>query len=189
MPVRVGEVINIPVCWESADDAFASQKAEVRAIVADTWEKVSLISFLGWNSCATSGDKSVRISIEDTGPHTRWLGRELVNVPEGVVLNFTFQDWKPSAWCLASDDNKQTCIKAIAVHEFGHVLSLAHEQNRDDTPKECGESPSGQSGDTLLTPWDPDSIMNYCHVIYAPQGWKLSDKDIASIQTMYGARM
>ena len=77
------------------------------------------------------------------------------------------------------------CIKAIAVHEFGHAIGFAHEQNRPDTPGECQQPKQGENGDLLLTPYDPNSVMNYCNQKYNNDG-KLSPLDIGAVQKLYG---
>jgi hypothetical protein len=72
------------------------------------------------------------------------------------------------------------------VHEFGHALGFAHEQNRPDTPGECKQPPQGTSGDTsLLTPWDAHSVMNYCNSKYNNEG-QLSAWDKFALSRMYG---
>ena len=180
-------VAQISVCWENMADANAMYRAAIRNAMRDTWESAAAISLNGWNGCA-GGASNIRIYVRDDGPHTKGLGNQLNGVAEGMVLNFTFSAWVPSTWCLQNDNNRLQCILAIAVHEFGHALGLAHEQNRPDTPGECQAPAQGPDGTRYLTPYDPESVMNYCHPIYRSSGWRLSEKDRTSIQIMYGAR-
>ena len=79
----------------------------------------------------------------------------------------------------------QKCVTSIGVHEFGHAIGFAHEQNRPDTPGECTEAPQGGNGDVMLKPWDIHSVMNYCNPVYNNDG-KLSDYDVVSVQKAYG---
>jgi hypothetical protein len=70
------------------------------------------------------------------------------------------------------------------MHEFGHAIDFAHEQNRFDTPGECQKPKQGTDGDLLLTPYDHASVMNYCNKKYGNHG-QLSQGDIESVQTIY----
>jgi hypothetical protein len=48
-------------------------------------------------------------------------------------------------------------------------------------------APQGTDGDnTLLTPYDPHSVMNYCNQKYNNDG-QLSDLDKQAVQQLYGA--
>ena len=77
---------------------------------------------------------------------------------------------------------------SIAVHEFGHALGFAHEQNRPDTPGECSaKHGQGQKKEKALTPYDPKSVMNYCNPDWNNNG-ELSQLDIKAAQKMYGQR-
>jgi hypothetical protein len=101
-------------------------------------------------------------------------------MPEGMVLNFTFENWCPV--CVVNHPNS---IQYIAVHEFGHALGLAHEQNSEQAPQWCQELRQGTPGDWALTVYDPQSIMNYCNPKWNNDG-RLSTLDIRAIRIMYG---
>lgn len=170
----------IYVCWENPSAQFQQEMELVHSEVAQTWEQESQLQFTGWEKCATE-NRGIRILIDDSGPHTKGLGRQLDGMPNGMVLNFTFANWSQS--CRTSRDY---CIKTIAGHEFGHAIGFAHEQNRPDVPGECREAPQGENGNKLLTPYDEHSIMNYCNAKWNNEG-KLSVLDIDALHQLYGA--
>jgi hypothetical protein len=168
------------VCWENSEPEQFALRTLVKDAVTETWDNNSGLKILGWGTCQpnTSG---VRIKVEDSGPHVKFLGKYLDGVPNGMVLNFTFQNWSESC-----QETIEYCVRTIAVHEFGHAIGFAHEQNRPDTPGECATLKQGTDGDTLLSPWDPNSVMNYCNEKYNNDG-NLSEFDIKAVQFVYGA--
>ena len=171
--------LGIYVCWENPNQTYSSEMALVRQSVTASWETASQLRFTGWQKCGAQ-NRGIRILIDDSGPHTKGLGKRLDGVVNGMVLNFTFNNW--SSVCKTMKD---ACIRSIAVHEFGHALGFAHEHNRPDRPGECQEAPQGSNGTVLLTPYDPNSVMNYCNPVYNNNGI-LSRYDKEGLQSIYG---
>jgi hypothetical protein len=191
---------SIAVCWESSGNS--TEKGWVQNALEQTWSFLGDVTFTGWNTCPAyslwNQFDGLRIRISDEGPHTEGLGTNIRAVLGGMTLNFTFNNWSTS--CQSS---LEYCIRTIAVHEFGHVLAFAHEQNRPDTPvatpaacatnADCASSENcsggvcrqGTNGNETYGAWDLNSVMNYQNPVWNNRGL-VSATDRDGLQHFYG---
>jgi len=177
------DTTSIPVCWENQTSAPANEIAWVKDSIEKTWQSESALKFTNWGNCPKTAFAGIRIYANDEGPHTNGLGKLLPRTSPGMVLNFAFHNWSPVC---ATPNEHENCVRSIAVHEFGHAIGFTHEQNRPDAPGECRKESQGNDPDKLLTPYDEDSVMNYCNKRWNNDGF-LSKLDIDAVRTLYGA--
>jgi hypothetical protein len=167
----VGTSDKLIVCDGLSEADCRRRRELVRAAVAETWEKNSLVRFTGWFPCAPSST-GIRIQVAK-GRSRSAVGIDLDGKRNGMVLDLYRSDRE---------------ISLTATHEFGHALGFRHEQRRGDTPAWCKQHDNdlwlgcGES----VSPWDASSVMNYCNPSWNGNG-QLSSADIDMVRRHYGA--
>lgn len=185
----------IAVCWIDPDPSPEAEanRAMVRSAVHETWEAAADVRITGWQACPAERTKMVRIRVDDNEwPHAVVGTLAYSSRNPTMYLNFHLALRPGFAGCA---DRADRCLTFTAVHEFGHILGLIHEQDRPETPAECirglgaGQRARVDRQDLdALTAYDPDSLMNYCSTrgYDTHQPLVLSAMDTQSIRKLFG---
>ncbi len=169
----------VDVCFDGNDGNNPALLATARNVLAHSWSQAANIQFNGWGQCnylpSTVPRSMVAIHFTNRGfAHAR--GRVQATSVNPLFCGGRSPCFTPGVTSieLISNDTVgfQQSYRYVVIHEFGHALGFAHEQERPDnwtaagTPIFCGatDGPTkALTGGTYLTPmFDYDSIMDYC---------------------------
>lgn len=169
---------NIKVCFTNLSDEIQPFADIIRKALEAQFNARTVYKFEGFSICGEDENIRVTIKAKSGRSFTQRIGFYVNNVPDGVTL-FTKNE---------TGLESRRVFTAIALHEFGHALGLMHEQLHADSKCKLPETvPADQKLD--LTPYDEDSIMNYCTVqqrYYAANAPEpvLSEGDIETLNTL-----
>ncbi len=216
---------NVPVCIQpttpegkpgSVTVDFNAARIQVESAVRNSWGYFANLKFDF--SCPRKA-RRVLVSLTPYNNTNAIGGTSPLGAGNHVanVLNINMAYCSPSIpgnTCSQLNGNKvdhMQMLRALAMHEFGHVIGFVHEHKRTDIPDHVktwcdaakdaarkaddvnnGFEPEG--GDTLSTSYDAASIMNYCrdqdNDRQVDQPWshktdQLSPSDLAGARNAY----
>jgi hypothetical protein len=186
----------IPVCFMNPDWEFPTEKRQIKEAVENTWMRVANVRIVGWETCPFNSSQkfvTVHVTSNDAGS-----GGSAVSGMSALRTREQSVTTRPSVHIAFSNDPARHTLgrlEYLAVHEFGHILGFAHEQDRSDNPISGSDTGTPDycrnRGPTNVTTYhsgyDRDSIMNYCNKYWNTRGY-LSPADVLGVQRVYGRK-
>ncbi len=173
---------HVRVCWKELPTPH--DMALVSTSVGETWEAASQLRVEWTGRCASKDPPGlVKLQPAKDQAYATGLGKELLPAGEEVRLDFgRYKGYEK--YC-----DRDQCVKAMAAHEFGHILGFAHEELRNDAYQtQCTHEMNlhrGEPGSFHYGDYDPDSIMRYCTKNWMG-GARLSQLDRDGVGYYYG---
>jgi hypothetical protein len=205
----------LDVCWEFTSNATQTFRSEIENQVTRAYER-TVVKFVGWQKCTPEKPSDVRLFVyDDAGSNWDKNFRAFINTlvaennskkpgaghprlrdanrPMRLVLNRTFKDVDPDFQVLfaqLNSEGKRNIALTAAIHEFGHVIGLRHEDAHPErTCDDFAELPGDAPGEfRVVSAYNPFSFMSRCY--YRTFNFNLSiiypnAKDVEGINLLY----
>jgi uncharacterized cupin superfamily protein len=171
-PAGLDRTTRIALCWKQG--GFAQESQIILNAIRRTWAATANISVSDGGLC-TGAAGTVPVTILASGN----ANADAQTSGLGVGAAMTF--WLGSPLSLDR-------LRYLAVHEFGHVLGLQHEQDSPARDAGCSTVDAWADISQLGGAWDRASVMNSgCNVLGNTVGY-LSPGDADSARALYGFR-
>jgi hypothetical protein len=139
--------------------------ANVRRALASSWERYGTVKFVGWAKCRdlSPDTRSKILNVEIKPDGFNGLAGNLVSFRPwyghaGGRFTTACIQWSWATWRMEYDFR---CVEQYAIHEFGHVIGFAHEQNQPLRTAECFNSfndDEDRDGQISKDPMYPPSV-------------------------------
>lgn len=179
---------------EGIKNGFSKWKEDEKAFIQKTLEDEYLpertgYSFTGFGNCEDQKNHNVVLLKKSLFSLTTITLRGASTSGESIIIpSPTYPKAKGVVILTAQGVDRRSTI----VHEFAHILGLQHEHDHPDSyaqaTQRCvhySKKPIKRESYLIYTPFDEESVMNYCHIDGSDSDIGLSQGDLEHIKILY----